>query len=163
MALKEDSKYYPLQAYLRRVEAAHVTLSFDAIVRILGAPLPPSATRSRAFWSNRNRGGYQANAWLGAGFRVKAVDLDARQVRFERVKMKYVARQEGDTVRWDADMIWGLRTHLGVTQQAFGELLGVRQQTVSEWETAAYLPTRARSKYLSMIAESAGFQYEVKG
>jgi len=34
---------------------------------------------------------------------------------------------------------------------------------VSEWETSAYVPSRAMSKYLTMVAERAGFKYGEKG
>jgi DNA-binding transcriptional regulator YiaG len=48
---------------------------------------------------------------------------------------------------------------MGLTQAEFAERLGVYQQTVSQWENAAYEPTLATSKYLSLIAEQAGFKY----
>ena len=47
-----------------------------------------------------------------------------------------------------------------LTQQGLAEELGVRQQTVSEWETEMYRPRGASSKLLTMIAEKAGFKYE---
>jgi DNA-binding transcriptional regulator YiaG len=40
------------------------------------------------------------------------------------------------------------------------EELGVRQQTISEWETGMYRPRRAMSKYLTIIAERVGFTYK---
>ena len=35
----------------------------------------------------------------------------------------------------------------------------MRQQTVSEWETGVYAPTRATSKFLTLVAERAGFNF----
>jgi DNA-binding transcriptional regulator YiaG len=52
-----------------------------------------------------------------------------------------------------------LRSHLGLNQAGLAEALGVRQQTISEWESGRYEPSRARSKHLSLIAEGAGFRY----
>jgi DNA-binding transcriptional regulator YiaG len=63
---------------------------------------------------------------------------------------------------WDAAKIKALREHLGLTQQQLAEELGVRQQTISEWEVGIYAPRRSTSKYLNLIAERAGFAYKVK-
>jgi DNA-binding transcriptional regulator YiaG len=60
---------------------------------------------------------------------------------------------------WDADGVRALREHLGLTQQALAEELNVRQQTVSEWETAQYRPRGASQRLLSLIAERAQFAY----
>ncbi len=65
-------------------------------------------------------------------------------------------------IEWDAERIKALRGHLGMTQQQLAEELGVRQQTISEWEVGMYVPRRSTSKYLSLIAERAGFNYKVK-
>jgi DNA-binding transcriptional regulator YiaG len=65
-------------------------------------------------------------------------------------------------IEWDAEQIKALRDHLGMTQQQLAEELGVRQQTISEWEVGVYMPRRSTSKYLSLIAERAGFAYKVK-
>lgn len=54
-----------------------------------------------------------------------------------------------------------LRQHLGLTQQELGEELGMRQQTVSEWETGQYRPRGASARLLTLIAERAGFEYDV--
>jgi len=46
-----------------------------------------------------------------------------------------------------------------MTQEALAQELGVRQQTVSEWETGQYVPRGASARLLSMVAERAGFRY----
>ena len=53
----------------------------------------------------------------------------------------------------------GLRRHLAVTQSELAEEIGVRQQTVSEWETGQYTPRGASEKLLNMVAERGGFGY----
>lgn len=60
---------------------------------------------------------------------------------------------------WDADSIRALRLFLDVSQSVFANYLGVRQQTVSEWETGVYRPRGASGTLLSLIAEQAGFRY----
>jgi DNA-binding transcriptional regulator YiaG len=56
-----------------------------------------------------------------------------------------------------------LRQHLGLTQAALSAELGVRQQTVSEWETGAYQPRGAAARLLTLVAERAAFAYEAAG
>ena len=61
---------------------------------------------------------------------------------------------------WDAQSVRGLRRHLELTQDQLADELGVRQQTVSEWETGAYRPRGASSRLLSIIADGADFAYD---
>ena len=63
--------------------------------------------------------------------------------------------------QWDDTAVQGLRKHLGSTQGELADELGVRQQTVSEWETGIYQPTGASVKLLTIVAERAGFTYTV--
>jgi putative transcriptional regulator len=62
---------------------------------------------------------------------------------------------------WDARRIRALREHMGMTQQQMADELEVRQQTISEWETGIHKPHRSTQKTLSMVAERAGFVYQV--
>jgi len=62
--------------------------------------------------------------------------------------------------QWDGQDIQTLRRHLRLTQRQLADQLGVRQQTISEWETGMYLPRGASSTLLSIIAEQADFKYE---
>ncbi len=61
---------------------------------------------------------------------------------------------------WDAASVRALRLHLGATQDELAEELGVRQQTVSEWETGVYRPRGASARLLSKVAEQAEFAYQ---
>lgn len=70
-----------------------------------------------------------------------------------------VERKKRRGARWDAAGVKALRDHLGVTQDQLAEQLGMRQQTVSEWERGAYEPRGASLRLLSMVAEEAGFSY----
>ena len=153
--VKPGSKYHPLYQALRTRGDAALRLTFAQIERLIGEALPASARRGTVFWSNRRQGGLQAAAWLDAGYRVAAVDPAARWVRFERPAEG--GRRADPPARWDGALIRSLRQHLGVDQTGLAEVLGVRQQTVSEWETGTYLPSRSRSKHLNLVAEQAGF------
>ena len=158
--MKAGSKYFPLYEYLRQNAADEITLKFDKLEAIIAAPLPASARRQRAWWSNRQAGAVQAGAWMEAGYHVAEVDLAAEQVVWRKANLVYVVRREGDLVLWDGLLVHALRTHMGLTQAEFAFELGVRQPTISEWETGAYLPKRSSSKLLSFIAERAGFEFE---
>jgi DNA-binding transcriptional regulator YiaG len=62
-------------------------------------------------------------------------------------------------LRWDAAGVRRLRRALRLTQQELADQLGVRQQTVSEWETGLYQPRGASVRLLEIVAEGAGVRY----
>lgn len=61
---------------------------------------------------------------------------------------------------WDAGSIKALRDHLDLTQVELAGQMGIRQQTVSEWEQGDYTPRGASAKLLSIIADRSGFKYK---
>jgi len=71
--------------------------------------------------------------------------------------------QSHSPAQWDAASLRELRRHLGLTQDELAHELGVRQQTISEWETGAYAPRGASTRLLGMVAERAGFAYGSAG
>jgi DNA-binding transcriptional regulator YiaG len=157
--MKEGSKYQPLLEFLRDSNQREVILTFAEIEALMNNPLPDSAKSKRAWWSNRSKGALQASAWMEAGYRVDDVDLDEQRVTFRKPTTDYQVQRVGDTVLWNSELIKALRLHMGLTQAEFADRLGVYQQTVSQWEKSAYEPTLATSKYLTLIAEQAGFKY----
>jgi DNA-binding transcriptional regulator YiaG len=60
---------------------------------------------------------------------------------------------------WTAQRVKALRRSLGLTQRDFARELGVRQQTVSEWETGSYAPRGASARVLEVVAERADVAY----
>ncbi len=62
--------------------------------------------------------------------------------------------------KWQADSIRALRTHLGLSQTALSREIGIRQQTISEWETGMYAPRGASVTILTLLAVSSSFQFE---
>lgn len=60
---------------------------------------------------------------------------------------------------WDAESIRALRRRLGLTQGELASELGVRQQTISEWETGLYRPRGASARMLRVVAEQSGQAY----
>jgi DNA-binding transcriptional regulator YiaG len=159
--VKPGSKYRPLFDRLSHSGQDPVTYTFGEIEALLGDQLPRSARAARGWWSNR-KGSPQAAAWMSAGYHVRLLDLAGERVTFKKPTRHYEVRREGDMVLWDGDLVKGLRNHMALSQLAFARELGVRQQTVSEWETGIYAPSRAMCKYLSLVAEQAGFTYGEK-
>ena len=157
--MTEGGKYHPLHEYLRRNGEEQVTLTFVDVEALIRGQLPASARTGRAWWSNRAKGALQAEAWMSAGYHVVDLDLAAEQVTFRKPRLVYATRSPGDTMAWDAESIHDLRLRLGLSQVRLAEELGVRQQTVSEWENGLYTPTRAMSRLLTMVAEQAERKY----
>lgn len=79
--------------------------------------------------------------------------MDEKRVKTRRRRQKKYT--------WQPEAIRALREHMGLTQREMADELEVRQQTISEWETGLHTPHRSTQKTLSMVAERAGFQYEV--
>jgi DNA-binding transcriptional regulator YiaG len=157
--MKFGSKYYPLYQRLSQSTQDEIILTLAEIEAVLGAPLPESAHRRRDWWGNR-RSAPPGAAWREADYRVIRVDIQGKQVVFRKTGRKPRARRAGDLVLWDGEMVRALRAYMDLNQAQFADELGVRQQTVSEWETGVYAPSRATCKYLSLVAERAGFSYE---
>lgn len=158
--MKEGTKYHPLFYHLSQCEQDELTLTFAAIEALLGERLPGTARTHRAWWSNRSEGAVQAAAWMGAGYHVENLNLATEQVTFRKPGRVYHIQRDRGIVRWNADLVKALRHHMGLNQAEFARELGVRQPTISEWETGAYSPRRSSSKLLTLIAERAGFSYE---
>jgi len=159
--MKQEGKYRPLYDHLSASQSDEVSLTLAEIEALLGDALPASAQATRGWWSNRGRGSLQSAAWMNAGYQVHDLDLAIGRVVFRKLRRHYEVKREGDTIVWDGDLVRALRDHMGASQAQLAEALGVRQQTVSEWENNAYTPTRATSKLLSFVAERAGFRYDV--
>ena len=78
------SKYEPLETHLRDSGQESVPMTFDEIERIIGAKLPPSASRHRPWWSNNPSNSVITHAWLRAGYRTANVDMAGRKLVFRR-------------------------------------------------------------------------------
>lgn len=79
------------------------------------------------------------------------------EYQYPSTRLRRRPRQE-----WDARRIRALREYMGMTQQQMADELEVRQQTISEWETGVHKPHRSTQKTLSMVAERAGFSYQIE-
>ena len=127
---------------------------------MLSTSMPARAERTQlGRWERFENRRIQVSAWVEAGFQAVAVDFAAGQVTFRKPGVVYHVRRQQGQLLWDAELVKALRHHMGLTQAEFARELGVRQPTVSEWETGAYEPKRSTSKLLSFVAERAGFEY----
>lgn len=82
------AKYDPLAEFLARHHGRACTLTHANIEEVIGARLPPSAKRHRAWWGNEADGAHvQCRSWLGAGWEVDdGCHPDRGVVRFVRRK-----------------------------------------------------------------------------
>jgi DNA-binding transcriptional regulator YiaG len=158
MSIKSGSKYYPLFEHLQGCHPAIATLTFGEIEALMGCPLPASAYSKRNWWSNRDSpSALQAGAWVSAGYQVKAVDLAQQTVTFQTFQAAYdVPRKDGE-IEWSGDAIRALRVYKGLNQEQFASELGVRRETVSEWENRKYEPDRSKRKLLTLLAAQTNF------
>ncbi|MEX0783436.1 MAG: helix-turn-helix domain-containing protein [Dehalococcoidia bacterium] len=62
-----------------------------------------------------------------------------------------------ERIAWDAERVASLRRRLRLSQAGFAAEMGVRQQTVSEWETGRYAPRGASARLLSLLEERAPY------
>ena len=79
-----DSKYAPLTHHLKGLASNEINMSFRDIERVVGTPLPNSARRHRAWWSNNPTNSGITHAWLAAGYRTARVDLAGETLSFVR-------------------------------------------------------------------------------
>jgi hypothetical protein len=80
------SKYEPLYRHLRASDREYLEFSFTDIEEILGFPLPASARRYPAWWSNSDVSHVQAQAWLRADYETTVVDVPGERLRFSSIK-----------------------------------------------------------------------------
>ncbi|MBI21495.1 MAG: hypothetical protein CL780_04535 [Chloroflexi bacterium] len=60
---------------------------------------------------------------------------------------------------WNSKTIKSLRVYTDMSQTDLAQKVGVRQQTISEWETETYRPRGASIKMLNMIASDFGYDF----
>jgi len=72
--------------------ASVITLSFPKIDGIISDNLPFGALRDKNWWSNSKHTA-QAQAWLGAGWRVQDVNLEEGNVTFKKALEKGVEKR----------------------------------------------------------------------
>ena len=69
-------------------------------------------------------------------------------------------RRKESQKHWNSKRVQALRQHLGLTQRELADMLGTRQQTISEWEKGMYKPRGTSATLLSIVAEQAKFSYD---
>ena len=60
---------------------------------------------------------------------------------------------------WNSSTIKSLRVYADMSQTDLAQRVGVRQQTISEWETDTYRPRGASIKMLNMISIEFGYDF----
>lgn len=157
--MPRKGKYYPLYEYMsQQADSDLIELSFEEIEEILRKSLPTTAKMTRAWWANSKTP--QAQMWQEAGWLVDAVDFDQQFVVFRPERITYRVTPIRKSKGWSADEIKSLREFAGWSQQQLANRLGVRQQTVSDWELGIHTSRRSMGKLLQMVAEDIGYDYQ---
>lgn len=158
MGIKPGSKYYPLFEHLQQCIEKTIILTFADIETVIDNRLPSSASHKKNWWSNRaSASALQAKAWVSAGYHVEIVDLGQQTVTFRKFQTIYPLPTKDGDLLWQQGTIKALRQHMSLTQAQFAQELGVRRQTVSEWENGVYTPDRSTTKFLKLIAQQSEF------
>jgi len=79
------SKYDPLTHHLAALNLARIPMRFGELEQLLGFPLPNSARKHRAWWSNNPSNSVMTKAWLDAGYQSEQVDLEGEKLVFARL------------------------------------------------------------------------------
>lgn len=82
--MKKISKYAPIEPHLRTSGQERVPITFQQIERVIGVPLPPSAFKHPAMWSNNPASWVMTKYWLAAGYRTESVDMKNGRLVFRR-------------------------------------------------------------------------------
>lgn len=173
--VKSGSKYYPLFQRLAATgkpnpgqaeratpavqdDRPDITFTLEELEALIGSPLPSSAQK-KAWWSNRDSSSaLQASAWIQAGYHVKTIDFERQSVTFQAFESEYRIQKKDNAILWNQAAVKALRKHMSLTQAKFAQELGVRRQTVSEWENGVYEPDRSTAKHLERLAQQKGFE-----
>lgn len=109
-----------LAEFLRgQAQEGRVALSFDEVERILGSPLPASASKLRVWWSNDKTHAQARYGWLSAGWVVEDVDLEKKVVVFRQAGWQPEATATDEAhVSKILSRYFGVNLHVGVRMKA---------------------------------------------
>ena len=93
--------YEPLRRRLLDLAEGAWQTTFQDVEGVLGRSLPNSARKHQAWWSNTKTHSH-AEAWLGAGWRTRDVDVAAETVTFARIR----AAETDDAPAADAGLLF---------------------------------------------------------
>ena len=80
------SKYDPLLHVLLARDGSSWRVRFKDIEKILGMPLPASARKYPAWWSNDQTSHSHTRAWMQAGWKTEQVDIPGEALTFRKMK-----------------------------------------------------------------------------
>jgi hypothetical protein len=83
----EFTKYMPLDDFFRKQPASKksLKLTYEQVEKILGAPLPASASKSKNWWANfQPKIQSHRTTWLNHGWMVKDFNQEEKWVKFVR-------------------------------------------------------------------------------
>ena len=80
-----QSKYQPLQMFLKLKDSNRLSLTFKEVEEVLGFSLPLSASKHMAWWDGSSQH-TQSYSWTEAGFKAKP-NLREKKVEFVKYEL----------------------------------------------------------------------------
>ncbi len=80
------NKYEPLKLHLKQVGLQSIPMTFAEIEALVGESLPNSAFKHRPWWSNNPSNSVITKAWLEAGYKTSAVDMEGQKLIFRKTE-----------------------------------------------------------------------------
>jgi hypothetical protein len=131
------------------------TVTFAELEQVLGFQLPPSARKYRPWWANQSDGAHvQAQAWMGAGWRVSSVDLREQTVRFVRGEERSLSGMEAPASQtFDHDIMMISRRILSLSALRLVEMEQAEAGCTEAEAVAALLDRLARERKLRLLEQ----------
>jgi hypothetical protein len=79
-----EKKYSQLESHLCSKGFESIKMTFNEIESVIEDSLPASARKHRAWWSNNPNNSVITYAWLAAGYKTSAVNMESETLVFRR-------------------------------------------------------------------------------
>ncbi len=79
-----EKKYAQLENHLANKGFESIEMTFTEIESVINKPLPDSARKHRAWWSNNPSNSVITYAWLAAGYKTSAVNMEGETLIFRK-------------------------------------------------------------------------------
>ncbi|MCF6233239.1 MAG: hypothetical protein L3J36_09100 [Rhodobacteraceae bacterium] len=80
-----EKKYAQLESHLVNRGFESIKMTFSEIESVISGTLPASARKHRAWWSNNPSNSVITYAWLAAGYKTSAVNMEGETLVFRKL------------------------------------------------------------------------------
>lgn len=154
--------YTQITHWLRQHPHSRIEMSFRDVEGVLGRPLPASAYKYRAWWSNNPDNNVMTRAWLAAGFETAEVDMAGQRLVFQKPRPatpsytmeKAPERQQLGVAEMSVPFDWSGSLPLSPKAQAWVDASGSRADAIARAVEAA----AAREARMGVVARYAALK-----